>query len=136
MQTPHPPASVTLAPVSPALAALIHQVQAEAVAAATPAPLPEGAIVVLPRPADVRVRNAYHRESNGYRSLTAYFADGTELQLQTCCCTDPEYKSLAAGIWYGSHSLLDTAGREWTSRFRTQFVIDEFGTLVPVGGAA
>lgn len=46
-----------------------------------------------------------------------------------------DHGSKRGSIWYGTESRFDAAGREWQASLGS-FVMDDFGALVPVGGAA
>ncbi|MGE0329711.1 MAG: hypothetical protein AB7P37_03350 [Ramlibacter sp.] len=128
-----PPTSVTLAPLSPALAALIHQVQAEAVAAATPAPLAEGAIVL---PALQSAPWTY-RESSKTTWLECFVGEDHAEMFVKLGVNDNGWavELWHPAYWYQHLVRTDDQGRRWRAEGPAH-VMDDFGFLVPVGGAA
>lgn len=128
-----------MAPVSPAVAKLLHQLQAQIIREADAARQFEA--IAAPEwiclPATVKYTHSEHREGpNGHRVLVVRDAEGNQLRLQTPTCCDPNYRDLRPGIWYGSERRVDTNGEIWQSNTVRYFTTDDFGQLVPVGGAS
>lgn len=131
----HPtPQGVVLTPVSPAVAKLLHELQAQIIREADEAKAgtPAGAIVLeAPRYTEHTYNTWGHRviESKG---------PGGSIWLQTPFVPAPEHAWQRPGVWYGSESRRDALGREWQRSLSDDYVTDDFGTLVPVpeGGAA
>lgn len=134
----HPPAPaaspLTLAPVSPAAAQLLHTVYAEALAqaeASIPRP-PEGSIVLAS--AQTPYSSTY-AESHGSRWLRIY-SEGVDHHLHTDIVR-PDWAEQygewhrVPGLWYGEESRRDAQGRQWQRRCGP-FVDDGFGTLIEV----
>lgn len=134
------------APVTPAVAELLHAMQAEAIAAADQARA-EGyeqarrdlnlpakiAAVVLPLPE--RFHSQTYYEHHGYRTVVCRARDyGAEINLQTNYRGDPDYPHsfTRPGIWYGTEEHLDVNGKRWKTSAPLH-VMDDFGSLVPVG---
>lgn len=131
MQTPAH--GVVMAPVSPAVAKLLHQLQGQIIKEADTRPVPTGAAIVAPRAKLTRM--TYHEHGRGYRQVSCYADNGDSLRLQTPLVGDPDHAWERPGIWYGSERRHDDAGRGWESTMPSHYVTDNFGELVPVGGA-
>jgi hypothetical protein len=129
--------ALTLVPVSPAIAKLLHELQGQIIREATDAAavLPPGAVVILPSPAERASSHILHSEGRGFRCLDVTFADGCSMHLQTPCCADPEWGSSRPGRWYGREERRDTSGSRWEHFLPDYHVMDDFGALVPMGGA-
>lgn len=135
MSARDPIANLVMAPVSPAVAKLLHKLQAQFIAENPVSAIPPGAAIVLPHSGPVNA-DIHYNERGGYRSITGYSYDGRSQRLQTPLCFDPAHPWDRPGVWYGSETRLDTEGRTWTSSLPARYVCDDFGQLVPIGGAA
>lgn len=124
--------ALVMAPVSPAVAKLLHQLQAQMIKEAEAAEVPPGA-AILPR---AKFTKQEYLDLDGHRLVTCTAADGAELRLQTPFVTDPKYQWQRPGVWYGSEGRIDDTGRRWQRSLGRDYVTDNFGELVPVGGAA
>lgn len=117
MNAPQPNPALCLVPVSPAMAALIHQLQQEA-SDANAAPEP-GSIVLDPagplRPASVCSTRYHVAYSEDYCSASIYLQPSVYLP---------------GGLWTGEETRRDAQGRCWTRRIHG--VINDFGDLVEV----
>lgn len=125
--------NLTLAPVSPKAAELLHALYADALAAAEASlpTVPAGAIVLSERPTSGLV--ADYRESYGARRITLRSEDYRyEMTLRTPFLGDPEYAFLRPGRWTGTEERRDQQGRRWDSYLRHAYVTDDFGDLVEV----
>lgn len=128
-------AAVVMAPVSRTVANLLHKLQAEIIKEAAERPVPPGACILLPRPS--RFTRQSYAEQSGYRTVQCDAGYGAEIYLQTPFVSDPQYSDwLRPGVWYGHEARTDDTGRRWTSTLERNYVCDDFGQLVPVGGAA
>jgi hypothetical protein len=123
---------LTLAPVTPRSAELLHALYAEALsaAAASLGVAPAGAIV-LQEPA-TKGLTATYRDTHGYRKLGLSNGRGYEIRLQTPMCGDSGFLWSRPGKWYGSEDREDAQGRRWTSTLPDEYVTDDFGDLVEV----
>ncbi len=131
MQTPAQ--GVVMAPVSPAVAELLHQLQAQIIKEAQDRPVPPGAIILQPRGKPTRQEN--HEHGRGYRQVVCNAKDGSAIRLQTPFIADPKYSFQRPGVWYGSEDRVDEIGRRWSSTTARDYVMDDFGELVPVGAS-
>lgn len=121
MQTqPVPTANLTFAPVTPPVARLLHQLQAELLKAGPTAPAIEpGAIVLSQVPAAERRVNwwndmQYEVTGAGCRAVIYMQRYGHDLR-----------------YWIGSEMAHDAAGRMWKLDLG-MMVMDDFGRLVQV----
>lgn len=112
-----PDIALQLVPVTPAVAALLHQLQQEAIEA-NPAREPGSVVLAHSGPlrhlspgSDAWYIRAY---SEDYRSSTYLMRSRT----------------LPGGIWTGCEERRDADGRKWTRDI--QAVVDDFGDLVEV----
>lgn len=132
MQTPAQ--GVVMAPVSPAVAKLLHQLQAQIINEAQDRPVSPGAIILQPR-GKLTSQNHYER-GKGYRQVCCIADNGDSVILQTpffVSAEDAPY--FRPGTWYGSERRCDEDGRSWSAALPCDYVMDDFGELVPVGGA-
>lgn len=112
-----PDLALHLVPVTPAVAALLHQLQQEAIEA-NPAPEP-GSVVLAATgawvvPLDNNTDATCHRAYNAGWSASFYL-----------------YRHpLRPGIWTGEESRYDDQGRRWSRRITA--TTDDFGKLVEV----
>lgn len=108
--------AVTMVPVTPALAALLHQLQQEiAEAQHTPEP---GSIVLAPAGPLRATRN----DDANY--VSAYADDWLTRVYLVRGRTN-------GGVWTGEESRRDDQGRTWERRIKA--ITDDFGNLVEVG---
>jgi len=108
-----PDIGLQLVPVTPAVAALLHQLQQEAIEA-NPAPEPGSIVLAPPGP----VWSKSHQDTSSY----AYFNEGSIWLYRTW--------SNAGATWTGEESRNDAEGRRWTRRIEA--VMDDCGDLVEV----
>lgn len=123
------PCTITLAPVSPALAALLHQLQAQIIREASEAVRdPLGPLWAPVTRVDAGDRITYRAEN------------GKEVWTRRRYC--PNGWGGPAGVpWHPSHWLLDAArvdqaGRTWALQDAITIqphVTDDFGNIVPAG---
>lgn len=134
----HTPSSndgaVVLAPVSPAVAALLHQLEAEAIERLEALPAP-GSIVITPEP-PARAKRWHHHENSGCREVRGQTADFTyKIALRSFFGEGAWVHELGHeprfGRWSGEERRIDTSGRMWEA-YVGYHVIDNFGDLVPV----
>lgn len=96
---------------------------AQVTARLTPRPFAE---VILPA-GPALTQHRYHSSSLAL-SFTSRNARGDAIRLQRDYCPDA---SAYFGIWYGSETRKDSAGREWRGEL-PHHVVDDFGNLVAV----
>lgn len=113
--------------VTPAVQQLLHALEQQLLAEAR-----RDVAAQLADPAPAYTRQE-HRVSGENRVICCSDEQGNELRLQTPLTADPGRPYLRPGLWYGSETRLDTAGRRWI-RHVGDYVQDDFGTLVPVPG--
>lgn len=117
--------SVTLAPVTPRTAELLHLLFEEACKVAAPAvAVPAGAIVLNARPNAI----AWHyTEQSTHRVLEA---KGAHFGWRVQCAYAPQ-TGVRAARWHGRETRYDTTGEEWQGELKA-FIQDDFGDLVEV----
>ncbi len=124
--------SLVMAPVSPAVANLLHKLQAEIIKEAAERTVPPGAAILLPSP---KFTAQTYAERGGYRTVQCNAGYDNQIYLQTAFVADPAYSEwLRPGVWYGHEARTDDTGRRWQATLEHTYVCDEFGQLVPVGG--
>lgn len=125
--------ALTLAPVSPKAAELLHALYTEALATAEASlQVPPPGAIVLREPPTSGLRGHY-RDGGGYRQLRLRTASWDyEISLQTSMLGNPEYPPHRPGIWYGSEERLDMQGRCWKGSLPCCYTTDDFGDLVEV----
>jgi hypothetical protein len=120
---------VVMAPVSPAVARLLHQLQAETIKASDV--VAPGCVILASASPPLRCTD--NSESGGYRRVVGEAA-GRCVRLQTEYLGDPAHPWSRPGVWYGCDARVDSEGVEWERRIDNH-VVDDFGQLVPIGGA-
>jgi hypothetical protein len=132
----HPtPQGVVLAPVSPAVAALLHELQAQIIREADEACAPSGAITLSEATGERKVK---HRV--GYAGCSQYveveskgFHNSVGHAHVPKAGREEYWKG--AAIWNGTEHRTDSHGNTWW-RYYPDMVTDDFGSLVPVEGGA
>ncbi|MFC5524041.1 hypothetical protein [Polaromonas jejuensis] len=124
------PASAQLATalVSPEVAKLLHKLQGQIIKEATAALAP--AEFTLPA-APVYTRHTYS-DRHTHRRIESSDAAGNSIALQTHHLAKPELPWIRPGLWYGDETRTDAQGRCWTRTLDSNYVMDDFGTLVEV----
>ncbi|NQW81080.1 MAG: hypothetical protein HQ445_07885 [Polaromonas sp.] len=124
------PTALTLAPMSAAVAAIWHQLQAEMLKENHGlATVPAGAIVLASPTTDCPAR--FHH-GNDYTMLTVGSCGNEDTYIKR----HSRPASWSATMWHPAHwrhsmYRLDAQGRPW-SAYGEPHVIDDFGSLVPV----
>lgn len=88
--------------------------------------VPPGATLLPAAPTYSRHR---HYDCNGFAVVESSDSLGNEIALQKPHI--PDKPNERHGRWYGSECRVDSSGIKW-SRFHPNFVVDNFGDLVPV----
>lgn len=124
-------ANITMAPVTPEVAKLLHALQAELLALPQQDEIPAGSIVLNPAPTNLK---ATFLERSEVRSLELDDRNYTYSATYSTPYIRPDWgfeHSYAPGMWLLQERRRDAKGNVWTKNAGT-FIQDDFGMLVEV----
>lgn len=89
--------------------------------------VPPGASLL---PACPKLTKHDYSYSSAYFSIESSDELGNEIRLQTAHKPDKSFER--HGVWYGSETRVDSTGKKWRRGLDHDYVVDNFGDLVPV----